>query len=96
MDPENPNSANAVIVTYPSILLVISIAGDSNLYPYDPAIFLIPEMDGIRILTNSTMEMIQRVPKCVTNIFAINSQEPSSFLFEAHKKYKVKIINYVL
>lgn len=60
------------------------------MYSYDPAIFLIAEMDCVRILTNGYLEMIQEVPKCVNNIFAINSQEPSSWLFEAHKKYEEK------
>lgn len=59
------------------------------MYSYDPAIFLIPEMDCVRILTNNYHEMIQKVPNCVNNIFAINSQKASSWLFEAHKKYEV-------
>lgn len=84
------NQANAVIISYPSFLLVVNRNGDKNLFTYDPAIFLIPEMDGVRILTNTTHELIQKVPKCVQNIFAINSQEPSSFLFEAHRKYQEK------
>lgn len=89
LDSENCRSADAIVITYPSLLIVISVAGDSNLYSYDPAIFLIPEMDGVRVLTNNCHEMIQKVPKCVNNIFAINSQEPSSWLFEAYKKYLV-------
>ncbi len=92
LDSENCRSADAIVITYPSLLIVISVAGDSNLYCYDPAIFLIPEMDGVRVLTNNCHEMIQKVPKCVNNIFAINSQESSSWLFEAHKKYLVSKI----
>ncbi|KAG4068339.1 hypothetical protein HA402_007859 [Bradysia odoriphaga] len=90
LDSENCRSSDAIVITYPSLLIVISVAGDSNLYSYDPAIFLIPEMDGVRVLTNNCHEMIQKVPKCVNNIFAINSQESSSWLFEAHKKYLEK------
>lgn len=89
LDSENCRSADAIVITYPSLLIVISVAGESNSYSYDPAIFLIPEMDGVRVLTNNCHEMIQKVPKCVNNIFAINSQESSSWLFEAHKKYLV-------
>lgn len=87
MDSETCRTAEAVAITYESLLIVVSVAGDLNLYSYDPAIVLIPEMDGVRILTNYCHEMIQNVPKCVNNIFAINSQEPSSWLFEAHKKF---------
>ncbi|XP_037955262.1 vacuolar protein sorting-associated protein 16 homolog [Teleopsis dalmanni] len=84
------NAADAVAISYSSFLLVVNRNGDKNLFTYDPAIFLIPEMDGVRILTNSAHEMIQQLPKCVQNIFAINSQEPSSFLFEAQKKFQEK------
>lgn len=90
LDSENCRQSDAVIITYPSLLLIVNTNGDQNMYTYDPAIFLIPEMDGVRILTNTTHEMIQKVPKCVQNIFAINSQEPASFLFEAHKKFQEK------
>ncbi|XP_055906009.1 vacuolar protein sorting-associated protein 16 homolog [Eupeodes corollae] len=88
MDSDNTHLSDAVVITYPSLLLVVDKKGDHNVFTYDPAIFLVPELDGVRIITNSTHEMIQKVPKCVQNIFAINSQEPSSFLFEAQKKFQ--------
>ncbi|XP_067617235.1 vacuolar protein sorting-associated protein 16 homolog [Eurosta solidaginis] len=84
------NQADAVVISYPSFLLVVNRNGDKNLFTYDPAIFLVAEMDGVRIITNSAHEMIQKLPKCVQNIFAVNSQEPSSFLFEAQKKFQEK------
>lgn len=87
IDADNPLKAEAIVVTYPSILLIVGINGDSNIYTYDPAIFLIPEMDGVRVLTNNYHELIQKVPKCVSNIFGISISEPSSFLFESHRKF---------
>ncbi|KAG5679723.1 hypothetical protein PVAND_009270 [Polypedilum vanderplanki] len=86
-DIEDPMKADAVVITYPSILLIVGINGDSNIYTYDPAIFLIPESDGVRVLTNNYHELIQKVPKCVTSIFGINISEPSSFLFESYRKF---------
>jgi vacuolar protein sorting-associated protein 16 len=86
-DSDNPLKAEALVLTYPSILLIVGINGDSNIYTYDPAIFLIPEMDGVRVLTNGYHELIQKVPKCVSNIFGISISEPSSFLFESHRKF---------
>lgn len=87
VDADNPLKAEALVLTYPSILLIVGINGDSNIYTYDPAIFLIPEMDGVRVLTNGYHEFIQKVPKCVSNIFGISISEPSSFLFESHRKF---------
>ncbi|XP_065372038.1 vacuolar protein sorting-associated protein 16 homolog [Calliphora vicina] len=89
MNVDNSQS-DAVVIAYNSFLLVVNRNGDKNLFSYDPAIFLVAEMDGVRILTNNTHEMVQKLPKCVQNIFAINSQEPSSFLFEAQKKFQEK------
>lgn len=86
-DVDDPTRADAVVITYPSILLIVGINGDSNIYTYDPAIFLIPESDGVRVLTNNYHELIQKVPKCVSNIFGINISEPSSFLFESYRKF---------
>lgn len=90
IDPENSLKAEALIVTYPSMLLTIGVNGDSNVEPYDLAIHLVPEMDGVRVLTNGSHELIQKVPKCVASIFGINISEPSSFLFEAHRKFREK------
>jgi hypothetical protein len=89
IDADDPMKAEAIVLTYPSILLIVGINGDSNIYTYDPAIYLIPEMDGVRVLTNNYHELIQKVPKCVSNIFGISTfiNEPSSFLFESHRKF---------
>jgi vacuolar protein sorting-associated protein 16 len=88
IDADDPLKAEAVVLTYSSNLMIAGINGDSNIYPYDnPAIFLIPEMDGVRVLTKDSHEFIQKVPKCVYNIFGIGVTEASSFLFEAHRKF---------
>lgn len=87
VDADNPMKAEAVVIKYPSILLIVGINGDSNIYTYDSAIFLVPEMDGVRVLTTVCHEFIQKVPKCVANIFGISISEPSSFLFESHRKF---------
>lgn len=87
MDADSCRSSDAIALTYASLLMVVNVAGDSNCYTYDSAVFLFPEMDGVRVLSSSCHEIIQRVPHCVHNIFSINSQAPSSWLFEAHKKF---------
>lgn len=87
-DPEDPLEADALVVVYTSILLIIGINGDSNIYPYDSStIALVAEMDGVRVISSESHELIQKVPKCVGNIFGISISEPSSFLFESHRKY---------
>ncbi|KAL7029066.1 hypothetical protein ACKWTF_006087 [Chironomus riparius] len=88
MDSDDPLKAEALVITYNSFLLIVGTNGESNIYPYnDAAIFLVPEMDGVRVLTNGYHEFIQKVPKSVSNIFGISISEPSSFLFESHRKF---------
>ncbi|KAH8407221.1 hypothetical protein KR222_010889 [Zaprionus bogoriensis] len=82
------SQADAVVISYPSYLLIVNRNADRSEFPYDPVMFLVAEMDGVRIITQSSHEMIQRLPKCVENIFAVNSQEPASYLFEAQKKFE--------
>jgi vacuolar protein sorting-associated protein 16 len=89
-DGENGRNSSAVVIAYPSKILVIGTNCEQSEFYCDPAICLISEMDGVRILTNSYHEMIQRVPKCVSNIFGHNILEPSSLLFEAHRKFQVR------
>ncbi|XP_017058779.1 vacuolar protein sorting-associated protein 16 homolog [Drosophila ficusphila] len=89
MNSDN-SEADAVVISYPSYLLIVNRNADRSDFPYDPVMFLVAEMDGVRIITQSSHEMIQRLPKCVENIFAVNSQEPASYLFEAQKKFEEK------
>ena len=46
--------------------------GDPVQYNYDEPIKLIPECDGVRILSNSSMEFLHRVPDS-TLVFGIGS-----------------------
>ncbi|XP_065092483.1 vacuolar protein sorting-associated protein 16 homolog [Ochlerotatus camptorhynchus] len=86
---EDPHpDRQAVIVSYASMVLVVGMTGDSNIYTYDSPMVLIPDMDAVRVLTNGYHELIQRVPKCTSNIFGISISEPASFLFEAHRKFQ--------
>lgn len=59
-------------------------------YNYDSSVHLIAEIDGVRILSHTQHEMLQKVPDVVQKIFRINSTDPGSFLLEASKQYQVK------
>jgi len=78
-----------VITYWGNVLLVIGRQGDHINYSYDSAIWLVPEMDGVRVLSNLIHEMIQKVPVVVQQIFRINSTDPGSYLLEASKQFQV-------
>ncbi|GJM93638.1 hypothetical protein PR202_ga10210 [Eleusine coracana subsp. coracana] len=56
-------------------------------YNYDEPIKLIPECDGVRILSNSSMEFLHRVPDSTTLIFGIGSMSPAALLYDARDHY---------
>lgn len=87
---DSNGDGHAVVLTFDSVLLIVGMNGESNVYTYDPSIHLVPEIDCVRVLSNSYHEMIQRVPKCVNNIFGINISEPSSYLLMAQQKFQKK------
>jgi hypothetical protein len=45
-------------------------------------VYLIPEMDACRGITNSTVELLQRVPPMTANLLRIGSIEGSALLLE--------------
>ncbi|XP_071444220.1 vacuolar protein sorting-associated protein 16 homolog [Hetaerina americana] len=57
-------------------------------YSYDTSVYLVPEIDGVRILSRNVQEFLQKVPPVVQGIFRINSTEPGSYLLEASKQYR--------
>ncbi|KAG8236733.1 hypothetical protein J437_LFUL014230, partial [Ladona fulva] len=56
-------------------------------YTEDSSVHLVPEIDGVRILSKSVQEILQRVPPVVQGIFRISSTEPAAYLLEASKHF---------
>lgn len=65
------------------IVLMIGPFGDWIKLSYDDAIYLIPEIDGVRVITADKCEFLQKVPNVTEDIFAIGSTSPSAMLFDA-------------
>ena len=62
--------------------------GDTIRYSYDEPLVLIPECDGVRLLSNSLMEILQRVPDSIVSIFGVGSTDPTALLFEAMEHFE--------
>ena len=68
--------------------MVVGRSGETILYTYDGSAHLIAEIDGVRVLSSYSHEMIQKVPNVVQKIFRINSIDPASYLLEASKQFE--------
>ncbi|XP_078439056.1 vacuoleless1 (VCL1) isoform X2 [Wolffia australiana] len=74
---------DSVLLYWDELLLMVGPHGDPVNYPYEEPLILIPECDGVRILSNSSMEFLQRVPDSTESIFQIGSTEPAALLYDA-------------
>ncbi|KAL8172309.1 hypothetical protein V2J09_024113 [Rumex salicifolius] len=74
---------DSVLLYWDDELLMVGPFGDPVRYFYDEPIVLIPECDGVRILTNTSMEFLQRVPDSTVSIFKIGSTTPAALLYDA-------------
>jgi len=63
--------------------MMVGPVGDPVHYFYDEPIILIPECDGVRILSNTNLEFLQRVPDSTESIFKIGSTSPAALLYDA-------------
>jgi hypothetical protein len=82
---------NESVVAYwerDNTLLIVGKHGQKMVYTYDGSVQLTAEIDGVRILSNTQHELLQKVPDVVQKIFRINSTDPGSFLLEASKHYQ--------
>ncbi|KAL5571351.1 hypothetical protein UlMin_020948 [Ulmus minor] len=74
---------DSVLLYWDDMLLMMGPRGDPVRYLYDEPIILIPECDGVRILSNFSMEFLQRVPDSTESIFKIGSTSPAALLYDA-------------
>lgn len=74
---------DSVLLYWDDMLLMVGPYGDPVRYIYDEPTVLIPECDGVRILSNTIMEFLQRVPDSTVSIFKIGSTSPAALLYDA-------------
>jgi hypothetical protein len=66
-------------------VLMVGPYGDWLRFPYENmgSLYLIPEIDCCRVVTDISVEMLQRVPPATTLLLRIGSIEPSAMLLDA-------------
>ncbi|KAL4611380.1 hypothetical protein ACB092_08G119400 [Castanea dentata] len=74
---------DSVLLYWDDMLLMVGPSDEPVRYLYDEPIVLVPECDGVRILTNTSMEFLQLVPNSTVSIFKIGSTSPAALLYDA-------------
>ncbi|KAG0040394.1 hypothetical protein BGZ82_003119 [Podila clonocystis] len=81
---------DSVILYWDKIVLMVGPFGDWIKYSYDEAIFMIPEVDGVRIISSEKCEFLQKVPAVTEDIFKIGSTAPGAMLYDALDHFEKK------
>lgn len=80
---------DAILLFWPQILLLIGPDGDFVKFSYDdPMVHLVPECDGVRIVSTDLCEFIHKVPSSLKDIFEIGSVSPSAMLYDATEAFE--------
>src|SRR3954451_21195770 len=53
---------DSVVLYWDKLVLMVGPFGDWIKYSYDDAIYLVPEIDGVRIISSDKCEFLQKVP----------------------------------
>uniref|UniRef100_A0A8C5QED8 Vacuolar protein sorting-associated protein 16 homolog n=1 Tax=Leptobrachium leishanense TaxID=445787 RepID=A0A8C5QED8_9ANUR len=78
----------AVAVMWDKVLLVAGKAEEGISFHLDEPSIMVPELDGVRIISPSTHEFLHEIPKATEEIFKIASMAPGALLLVAQKEYE--------
>mmetsp|Transcript_12464 Transcript_12464/g.35002 ORF Transcript_12464/g.35002 Transcript_12464/m.35002 type:complete len:872 (-) Transcript_12464:151-2766(-) len=80
--------ADAVVLYWEEVLLMVGPFGDWVYYPIDEPATLVSEVDGLRIVSNRTTQLLRRVADSLVDIFRIGSTSPGAALFDARTLFE--------
>ena len=75
--------SNAVALAWEDEVHLIGPRSAATKFFYDTWVHLLPDVDGIRLLTNDVCEYIQKVPDEAVDVFRLGSDSPAASLLEA-------------
>ncbi|KAJ5101959.1 hypothetical protein NUU61_004181 [Penicillium alfredii] len=90
-----PNTVNwcgddAVILAWEDEMHLVGPNGVASRYYYDGRFHLIPEFDGVRLMTNDTCEFLHKVAGVTEEIFRFGSSSPASVLLDSVEQLEKK------
>uniref|UniRef100_A0A8C0BB69 Vacuolar protein sorting-associated protein 16 homolog n=1 Tax=Buteo japonicus TaxID=224669 RepID=A0A8C0BB69_9AVES len=78
----------AVVVAWDRQLMVVGNSTECIRFVLDEDSYLVPELDGVRILSRTSHEFLHEIPEASQEIFKIASMAPGALLLEAQKEYE--------
>ncbi|KAH9826633.1 Vacuolar protein sorting-associated protein 16 [Teratosphaeria destructans] len=74
---------NAVLLAWEDEIHLVGPNGSAAKFFYDSFVHLLPDVDGIRLLTSDVCEFLQKVPEPSEEVFRLGSTSPASVLLDA-------------
>ena len=82
---------NAVVLAWdPDEVHLVGPNGASARYYYTSFVHLLPDIDGVRILTNDVCDFLQKVPDSSQEVFQFGSSSPGAVLLDAIEQLEKK------
>ena len=74
---------NAVVLAWEDEIHLVGPNGAASEYSWNSFVHLLPDIDGIRVLTNDVCDFLQKVPDSTEEVFRLGSTSPASVLLDA-------------
>jgi vacuolar protein sorting-associated protein 16 len=74
---------DAVILAWEDEIHVVGPNGAAAKYFYDAQVHVVPDTDGVRLLTNESCEFLHKVPDASEEVFKVGSTSPPSVLLDS-------------
>lgn len=74
---------DSVVLAWEDEIHMIGPNGAAAKYYYDSQVHVVPDMDGVRIITNDSCEFLHKVPDATEEVFKIASEAPSAVLLDS-------------
>ncbi|GLI74311.1 vacuolar protein sorting-associated protein 16 [Penicillium ochrochloron] len=81
---------DAVVLAWEDEIHLVGPNGAASKYYYDGRVHIIPEFDGVRLLTNDTCEFLHKVTDVTEEIFRLGSSSPASVLLDSVEQLEKK------
>ena len=74
---------DSVVLAWEDEVHMVGPGGAASKYFYDGQLHVIPDVDGVRIITNDACEFLQKVPDVTEEVFRLGSTSPASVLLDS-------------
>ena len=81
---------NAVVLAWEDEIHLVGPNGAASEYSWNSFVHLLPDIDGIRVLTNDVCDFLQKVPDSTEEVFRLGSTSPASVLLDAIEQLEKK------